>query len=52
MTFRMEWSGQKLFVEQPLNEWFVDHEVAGRVRTSGPLTFATLHGAGHIVSLS
>ena len=51
MTLRMEWSGQKQFVKQPLTEWFVDDIVAGRTRTGGPLTFATLHGAGHMVRL-
>ncbi|KAH9842991.1 serine carboxypeptidase [Rhodofomes roseus] len=48
MTLAMEWSGQKQFVGQPLEEWTVEGRVAGKTRVAGPLTFATIHGAGHM----
>jgi len=48
MTLAMEWSGHRLFVEQPLKEWTTNGTVAGRARSAGPLTFATVHGAGHM----
>ncbi|KAH9934971.1 Alpha/Beta hydrolase protein [Fomitopsis serialis] len=33
----------------PLREWNVDGAVAGLTRSAGPLTFATIYGAGHMV---
>ena len=49
-TLEMPWSGQKAFTEAPFEEWMVEGSVAGRVRTSGNFTFATVFGAGHLVS--
>ncbi|PCH38417.1 serine carboxypeptidase [Wolfiporia cocos MD-104 SS10] len=49
MTLGLEWTGQDGFVAEPLREWEVDGEVAGLTRSAGPLTFATLYGAGHMV---
>lgn len=58
MTLKLEWYGQKEFISTPLRGWNVtsdrsDHESyeAGLVRNSGPLTFATIHGGGHMVRL-
>jgi len=48
-TLAMEWTGQDEFIKQSLNEWTVDGHVAGKVRSSGGLTFATIDGAGHMV---
>ncbi|KAF9240280.1 serine carboxypeptidase [Melanogaster broomeanus] len=48
-TFLMPWTGQEAFVSQPLREWEVDGHVAGKVRSAGGLTFATIDGAGHMV---
>ncbi|KAI5118997.1 hypothetical protein M0805_004407 [Coniferiporia weirii] len=48
-TLAMEWSGQSEFAKQPLRDWTVDKRNAGKVRTAGPLTFATIKDAGHMV---
>jgi len=48
-TLEMWWSGQKEYVGKPLVDWTVDGEVAGKVRSHGDLTFATIYGAGHLV---
>ncbi|KAI0720036.1 serine carboxypeptidase [Cerioporus squamosus] len=49
MTVELEWTQQEVFSNQSLREWFVDGEVAGKTRTAGPLTFATIRDAGHLV---
>ena len=51
-ALNLEWSGQEMFANAPLRDWLVDGEVAGRTRTGGVLTFATVHDAGHLVRLS
>ena len=48
----MEWTGQEAFVGQPLKEWLVDAHVAGVTRSAKGLTFATIYGAGHMVSIA
>ncbi|KAI0673817.1 serine carboxypeptidase [Trametes maxima] len=48
MTLALEWSGQNDFRDQPLTEWRVGDEIAGKVRSAGGLTFATIDGAGHM----
>ncbi len=50
MTLGMEWTGQESFRSQPLRDWRVGDHVAGRTRSAGVLTFATISGAGHMVS--
>ncbi|KAF7307577.1 Carboxypeptidase [Mycena indigotica] len=47
-TTTLEWIGQKEFVAQPLREWLVAGKRAGLMRAAGPLTFATIDGAGHM----
>lgn len=49
-TSEMEWSGQDGFRAQPLKEWNIDGESVGNFRSYGNLTFATIYGAGHMVS--
>ncbi|OBZ71079.1 Carboxypeptidase Y A [Grifola frondosa] len=49
MTLALDWTGNAAFRAQPLREWSIDGEVAGLTRASGPLTFVTLYGAGHMV---
>ncbi|KAH8081981.1 alpha/beta-hydrolase [Cristinia sonorae] len=49
LSLALEWSGQEEFVSQPLNEWTFNGTAAGKVRSSGPFTFATIYGAGHMV---
>lgn len=51
MSLAMEWTGQSSFVEQPLKDWVVGDHVAGLTRSAKGLTFATIHGAGHMVSI-
>lgn len=48
-TLALEWSGKEGFVGEELREWKVGGEVAGKTRAWGPLTFATIDGAGHMV---
>ena len=49
MTLGLEWTGQEEFVAQPLRDWNVGDHKAGVTRSAGPLTFATIDGAGHMV---
>lgn len=61
-TLALDWSGKEDFVREKLRVWYVDLPVsgeggknvteekrAGRVRSKGGLTFATVEGAGHMV---
>lgn len=51
MLLDLEWTGQDAFVREPLKEWTVDGAAAaGLTRSAGKLTFATVYGAGHMVS--
>jgi carboxypeptidase C (cathepsin A) len=45
----VEWSGQEAFIDAEMREWEVNGAKVGKVRTWGPLTFATIYGAGHMV---
>lgn len=49
MTLGLEWSLQEAFRREPLRQWQVDGEVAGKTRSAGGLTFATIRAAGHMV---
>ncbi|KAI0756369.1 Alpha/Beta hydrolase protein [Daedaleopsis nitida] len=49
MTLELEWTSQEAFRKEPLREWFVDGQVAGKTRTAGNLTYATILDAGHFV---
>ena len=51
MTLELEWGGQEAYRDQPLREWFVNQEAAGKTRTWDKLTFATIYGAGHMVQI-
>jgi len=48
MTLNLEWTGKDAFGAEPLREWKIDGKAAGSTRSSGKLTFATIHGAGHM----
>lgn len=50
-TLNMEWSGKEAFGQQALEAWLVEGEVAGKTRSAKGLTFATVDGAGHMVSV-
>ena len=51
-TLSMDWDGREGFAAQPLSDWKVseDQEPAGKFRTFGNFSFATIYGAGHLVS--
>jgi len=48
-TEEMEWTGQGAYLATTLEPWTVDVEPAGVTRGAKGLTFATVHGAGHMV---
>lgn len=48
-TLALEWSGRAGFVGESLRSWGVDGKEAGKVRSHGGFTFATVHAAGHLV---
>ncbi|KAH9896619.1 serine carboxypeptidase [Cubamyces lactineus] len=48
MTLELEWTKQEEYKSQPLRSWVVDGNVAGKTRSGGGLTFATIAGAGHL----
>ncbi|KAL1692251.1 Alpha/Beta hydrolase protein [Schizophyllum commune] len=50
-TLALEWSGQADFASHELREWYVDGTLAGKTRSTSDrkFTFATVHGAGHMV---
>ena len=45
----LEWAGQDGFKQEKLKDWEIDGAVAGRTRSFGGFTFATVYGAGHMV---
>ncbi|EKM57984.1 uncharacterized protein PHACADRAFT_206831 [Phanerochaete carnosa HHB-10118-sp] len=49
MTLNLDWFGKNAFVSEPLREWKIGDRAVGVTRGSGPLVFATIHGAGHMV---
>lgn len=49
-TLEMEWSGQEGFRSQDLKQWKIKGEPMGKFRSFANLTFATIYGAGHMVS--
>ncbi|OJT03161.1 Carboxypeptidase Y -like protein [Trametes pubescens] len=52
MTLGLEWTQQEAYRNEPLRDWLVDGKPAGLTRSGGGLTFATISGAGHLVSSS
>ncbi len=50
MTLGLEWMQQEAYRSEPLRDWLVDDKPAGLTRSGGGLTFATISGAGHLVS--
>ncbi|KAF7302811.1 Carboxypeptidase [Mycena kentingensis (nom. inval.)] len=47
-TRELEWSGREAFAGEPLREWTVKGAPAGKTRSAGGFTFATIYGAGHM----
>ncbi|KAK1222656.1 hypothetical protein PQX77_014494 [Marasmius sp. AFHP31] len=50
-TLNLEWSRQREFTSTPLAEWYVDGKKAGVTRRTGPFTFATIEGGGHLAPM-
>ncbi|EMD33575.1 hypothetical protein CERSUDRAFT_159731 [Gelatoporia subvermispora B] len=48
MTLNLEWTSRGSFAAQPLPGWTIDGASVGFTRSAGPLTFATIFGAGHL----
>jgi carboxypeptidase C (cathepsin A) len=48
-TEELEWSGGDAYRKVPMGTWELDGKTVGRYKSSGDLTFATIHGAGHMV---
>ncbi|EJD36520.1 serine carboxypeptidase [Auricularia subglabra TFB-10046 SS5] len=48
-TSALKWPGHEAFNSQELREWTVDGARAGLVKSAGPLTYATVDAAGHMV---
>lgn len=49
-SLELDWHGRHQFSKEPLKPWDLKGNVAGRTRSTGPLTYATIRGAGHMVS--
>ena len=45
----LEWTRQKEFSDQSLRNWTIGGSPVGVTRSGGGLTYATIHGAGHMV---
>ena len=50
MANALQWTGNTAFAEKKAVEWTVDDHAAGLVRAHDNFTFATVYGAGHMVS--
>ena len=48
---KLEWSGSEAYQAQTWRDWTLDGQTAGQTKHAGPLTFATILGAGHMISL-
>lgn len=50
---KLDWSGRQDFVGQKKewDTWSVGNKTVGITKSAGPLTFATIAGAGHMMSL-
>lgn len=48
---RLEWSGNKDFNAQEWHAWTVNGTEVGITKSAGPLTFATIWAAGHMISV-
>ncbi|KAG1863717.1 Alpha/Beta hydrolase protein [Suillus subluteus] len=46
---KLDWTGRSAYVNESWKSWYVDGEKAGETKNAGPLTFATVLGAGHMV---
>lgn len=49
---KLEWDGQKEYNDAEWRGWTVDDREAGITKKAGGLTFASVYGAGHMMSFS
>jgi carboxypeptidase C (cathepsin A) len=49
---KLDWTGRSAYMKESWRSWYVDGEKAGETKSTGPLTFATVLGAGHMMSPS
>lgn len=49
-TVALDWSGKNEFSNTDLRDWMVGGKSAGKTRSAKGFTFATITGAGHMVS--
>jgi len=47
---KLEWSGKSGYADAAWTDWQTDGHKAGETKTWGNLTFATILGAGHMIS--
>lgn len=47
---KLEWTGSEAYAAREWREWEVDGQKAGETKSAGLLTFATVRGAGHMMS--
>ena len=47
---QLEWVGKERYNEAKWRSWTVDRRVAGLTKSAGPLTFASVYSAGHLMS--
>jgi carboxypeptidase C (cathepsin A) len=50
-TEALDWRGSNSYKTTPMSTWTIDGKVVGKYKTSGGLTYATVQGAGHFVSV-
>ncbi|TFK56200.1 hypothetical protein OE88DRAFT_1621164 [Heliocybe sulcata] len=48
----LEWVGKEEYARAEWREWQVEGTKAGETKSAGKLTFATIRGAGHMMSIS
>ncbi|KAG9317128.1 Alpha/Beta hydrolase protein [Chiua virens] len=48
---KLEWTGNEAYKQQTWKSWVVHGNAAGGTKTSGNLTFASVYGAGHMMSV-
>lgn len=48
---KLEWSESEGYKARSWRDWTFEGQTAGQTKSAGPLTFATVLGAGHMISL-
>ena len=47
----LEWTGAGAYQQQAFRDWAVEGHVAGQTKSAGLLSFVTVYGAGHMISV-